>query len=122
MVLTLLFVSVSVRAEWTELGESAVGVNYVDLATITKKDFLASMWTLGDLKIAKTMQGKQYNSIVVKVGFDCSEKNIRKLSTNFFSGKMGSGELVFKNDMVSSWSPVIPQSGYDAMLDLACYK
>lgn len=121
-ILTLLTASIGVRAEWTELGESVVGVNYIDLATITKKDSLAKMWILGDLKITNAMEGKQYNSIVVQMEFDCAEKNIRKLSKNFFSGSMGSGKLVFKNDMVSSWSPIPPQSGYDTMLDLACSK
>jgi hypothetical protein len=108
------------KAEWTVLGETVVGVNYVDLATINKKGSFAKMWMLGDLKAKNIMQGKQYNSIVVQMEFDCEEKNNRKLSVNFFSNNMGSGELIFKNDMVSAWSPIPPQSGYDTMLDLAC--
>ncbi|MGH7147056.1 MAG: surface-adhesin E family protein [Nitrospiraceae bacterium] len=55
-------------------------------------------------------------------GFDCAEERTRKLSETWFSGNMGSGEMVHSISDETRWEPVAPGSVGQAMWKAACEK
>ena len=123
LVMLLAFVSNSAIAEWVEVGNIATSAIYADSSTISKDGNRVKMWTLDDFKTAKVWSGKPFMSIKSQVEYDCKEKQTRLLFSSFFSGNISSGEpIVSSSNRHPEWSPALPGSINELMLEFACKK
>ncbi|MGH7182622.1 MAG: surface-adhesin E family protein [Nitrospiraceae bacterium] len=61
-----------------------------------------------DYKIIQRGPSASYLSYKVQSEYDCSEERIRRFSATFFSGSMGSGDVVHVLSNEGKWQPVEP--------------
>jgi hypothetical protein len=125
LLITLLVLSSGpVYAGW-ELtsGDDETGLTvYVDPDTIRRKGSLVKMWQLYDYKTVQTVAGdlllsfKRYNE------YDCAEERTRMLAYTWFSGNMGSGDVVYSTPDEQQWEPVVQGSINRALWRVACRK
>ena len=92
-------------AEWVWLLDSNSGADYVDPTTIRRSDNLVKMRALSDFKTVQNAGGYSFLSVKSDNEFDCTEGRGRFLEMRFFSGHMGSGDLVYRAG-ASNWIPV----------------
>lgn len=95
---------------WTKSSESESYILYTENSKIQVDGNLRRIWYLLDLHKAVVIDGKAFISNIVYDELDCKNKRIRHLQFNFYSGKMGSGNLIHQNDSISEWSHVVPGS------------
>jgi surface-adhesin protein E len=111
LITLLLFSSGPAFAEWAKMGETQSGITvYADLDTIRKQAHFAKWWELYDLKTKHTMAGDSFLSIKMQREFDCAEERTRTLAFLWYSGNMGSGEVVYSSSDESKWDPVAPDT------------
>src|SRR5580765_2382951 len=97
LLITLLVLSSGpAYAEWVSLdaNNQRGGTVYTDPDTIRLKGDVVTMWSLHDYKTIQKMKSTSYLSYKVQAEYDCAEERIRKLASMFFSGNMGSGDVV----------------------------
>lgn len=125
LLITLLVLSDEpVYAEWEKLGPDDEGsmTVYIDRDTIRRKGNLVKMWQLYDFKTAQTVAGVSFLSGKLQFEYDCREERNRRLAESFFSGNMGSGEVVHTDSDVDKWEPVVPETLGQFFNDIACGK
>jgi hypothetical protein len=126
LVITLLVLSSApAYAEWVKgaYTESEGGYTvYVDPDTIRRKGDLVQMWVQYDYKTVQTVAGFSYLSEKTQQQYDCAEERYRFLSRTWFSGYMGTGNVVFDNSNESKWEPVAPESVGLTVWKVACGK
>ncbi|NGZ10119.1 MAG: hypothetical protein CV088_12155 [Nitrospira sp. LK70] len=81
---------------------------YVDPKTVTRSGAWVSVWVMDDLKTAQTRGFRKYLSSRAQEEHDCIKGHFRLLTLEYFSGNMGSGEVLYKTSGESDWAP-IPQ-------------
>jgi len=112
-------------AEWVKSAytESEGGYTvWFDPDTIRNKGDLVKIWALYDYKTIQTVAGSSYLSESAQLQYDCAEERYRFLSRIWFSGYMGSGNVVFNNSNESKWDAVAPGSVGQALWKFACGK
>ena len=111
-------------AEWVSIGaDNQRGRTvYADPDTIRLKGDVVKMWSLNDYKTIQRGPSASYLSYKVQSEYDCAEERIRKLSATFFSGNMGSGNVVYVQSNEGKWQPVEPGSLGQNEWDVACDK
>ena len=125
LMMLLAFVSSSAMAEWVEIGSSEDGAMtvYANPATLRKVVSKVKMWDLGDYKTANDAgNGKQYMSIKGQTEYNCKEEQYRTLYLSFYSGNMGTGEIIGTHPDAKKWLPVMPDSLIEALWKFACRK
>jgi hypothetical protein len=95
---------------------------YTDPDTIRLKGDVVTMWSLHDYKTVQTMGSSSYLSYKVQTEYDCAEEQIRKLASTFFSGNMGSGDVVYSVSKEGKWQRVEPGSLGQSEWEVACDK
>ena len=122
LALVLTATATSAAAVWTQTTNNDSFVAYADLATIRESESMVKMWMLIDFKkVTKTVQGT-YLSQKMQWEHDCKEDRGRLLASSWFSGQMGSGNVVYANSDAGNWSPVEPGSIGETMWKIACGK
>jgi len=125
LLITLLMLSSgTVFAEWVLVsGDDAAGLAvYVDPATIRCNGNLAKMWQLYDYKTVQTVAGDSLLSIKRFNEYDCGEERTRMLGYTWFSGNMGSGNVVYSTTEQLPWEPVVPRTINRSLWKVACNK
>ena len=125
LLITLLVLnSGPVYAEWVlTSGNDDAGLTvYVDPDTIRRKGNLVKMWQLYDYKTIQTVAGDSLLSIKRYNEYDCTEERTRMLAYTWFSGNMGSGQVVHSDSDEDKWKPVVPDSVAEALWKIACDK
>jgi hypothetical protein len=124
LITLLLLSSGPAYAEWVSLGKSDAGMTiYVDPDTIRRKGDMVKMWYLFDSKtIEQSVAGRSYLSTKNQSEFDCAEERYRFLAWIYFSGNMGSGEVIFNSFDEGKWMPVAPGSVTQSLWKVACGK
>ena len=123
MGLMLLVTAGAVSAEWTVAGGNDQFVQYVDRATIRRNGNSVKMWDLFDYKTVQKRAGDAYLSVKSQSEYDCKEEQIRILALLYFSGKMGSGKVVYSTSEASTqWRPISPASIGETLWKVACGK
>lgn len=111
-------------AEWIEVGSAKIQggyAAYADPDSIRRKRNLVKMWQVYDYKTVQTgLAGKSYWSAKGLDEFDCTEEQIRTIAFYFYSGQMGTGEIIYSDTDSGKWEPVIPDSIGHLMWKLAC--
>jgi hypothetical protein len=111
-------------AEWVSLdaNNQRGGTVYTDPDTIRLKGDVVTMWSLHDYKTIQKMKSTSYLSYKVHAEYDCAEERIRKLASMFFSGNMGSGNVVSSISKEGKWQRVEPDSLGQSEWEVACDK
>ena len=112
-------------AEWVKgaYTESEGGYTmWFDPDTIRRKGDLVKIWVLYDHKTKQTVVGSSYLSERVQQQYDCAEERYRFLLRTWFSGYMGTGDVVFNISNESEWEAVAPGSVGNAVWKVACDK
>jgi hypothetical protein len=125
LVLTLLVLSSErVYAEWVlTSGDDTAGLAvYVDPGTIRRKGNGAKMWQLYDYKTVQTVAGDSLLSMKRFNEYDCTEERTRTLGYTWFSGNMGSGNVVYSTFEVQQWEPVVFRTINRTLWNVACSK
>ena len=123
ILLTLLVSSGPAYAEWMSLGESDAGTTvYADSATMRREGDLVKMEVLFDFKTSQTKAGVSYSSANAQMEYDCAEQRFRGLAVMYFSGNMGSGNLLDRSSGKGKWLPVSPGSLDQTLWKVACGK
>jgi hypothetical protein len=123
--ITLLLLSSGLAyAEWVSLdaNNQRGGTVYTDPDTIRLKGDVVTMWSLHDYTTIQTMKRTSYLSYKVQTEYDCAEERIRKLASMFFSGNMGSGNVVSSISTEGKWQRVEPDSLGQSEWEVACDK
>ena len=120
--LALGFTCGSAQAEWTRVYEFTKVTVFVNLDTIQRDGNQVKMWSMGDFKLPQyTKHDKLIWSNKSQTEYNCNERTIRLVSTTYYSGKSGKGEVVYSNAYFDKpWLPVIPSSLEERELELAC--
>jgi len=93
-------------AEWSLVDGNDKAKVYVDPATIKRNGKQVSVWVLDDLRTARTRGFRKYLSTRAQEEHDCLEERFRLLALEYFSGNMGSGEVLYKTSGESNWAPI----------------
>ena len=111
-------------AEWVSIGANNQRGRtvYTDPDTIHLKGDVVTMWSLIDYKTIQRKGSTSYLSYKVQTEYDCAEERIRKLASTFFSGNMGSGDVVYSITKEGKWQQVEPGSLGQSEWDVACEK
>ena len=125
--LLIMFLTLSsghVHAEWVLVsGDDAAGLAvYVDPATIRRNGNLAKMWQLYDYKTVQTVAGDSLLSMKRFNEYDCMDERTRMLGYTWFSGNMGSGNVVYSTSEQQPWEPAVPRSINRSLWKVACNK
>jgi hypothetical protein len=113
-----------VYAEWVAVGgkvEGGVGA-YTDLATMRREGDLVKMEVLFDFKTIQTKAGVSYLSAKAQMEYDCAQQRFEGLTVMYFSGNMGSGNLIDRSSGKGKWLLVSPGSLDQALWKVACDK
>jgi hypothetical protein len=110
-------------AEWTRIvrvdGEKEFTA-YVDYTNIRKFGTKVKIWEIYDYKILQEDDGDKYMSVKSYEEYDCVSKRTRLLSLSLFSGNMGQGNVVYSENIVNSWQPVVQSNVGESMWKAAC--
>ncbi len=124
LITLLLLSSGPAYAEWVSLdaNNQRGGAVYTGPDTIRLKGDVVTMWSLHDYKTIQTMKRTSYLSDKVQTEYDCAEERIRKLASTFFSGNMGSGNVVYSISKEGKWQRVEPGSLGQSEWEVVCDK
>ena len=110
-------------AEWMSLGASDSGTTvYADTATIRREGDLVKMSVLFDFKTMQTKADVSYLSAKAQMEYDCAEQRFEGLAVMYFSGNMGTGNLLDRSSGKGKRLRVSPGSLDHALWKLACGK
>jgi hypothetical protein len=110
-------------AEWMSLGASDSGTTvYADTATIRRDGDLVKMSVLFDFKTIQTKADVSYSSAKAQMEYDCAEQRFEGLAVMYFSGNMGTGNLLDRSSGKGKRLRVSPGSLDHALWKLACGK
>jgi hypothetical protein len=110
------------RAAWEDWGGTRNFDQYIDRATIRSSGELVKMWTMLDFKAIQTTAGDSYLSEKTLSEYDCKEDRKRSLAFYWYGGQMGAGGVVYSNENVGKWRPVVPGSVAESTWKVACGK
>ena len=114
----LLFSSASVRAEWTEVVETANSTYYFDISTVKKNGNFRKVWVMTSMKIPAP-NGAMSRRVLEE--FDCKEEQSRSLSLEEFREDKLRGELIGRlGSNPEGWIPIAPNTANRSMLEAIC--
>lgn len=121
----LLFLSSNpAYADWVAVGgkvEAGMGA-YADPVTMRREGDLVKMEVLFDFNTRQTKAGVSYSSANAQMEYDCAEQRFRGLAVMYFSGNMGSGNVLDRSSGKGKWLPVSPGSLDQTLWKVACGK
>ncbi|HEY8354589.1 MAG TPA: surface-adhesin E family protein [Methylophilaceae bacterium] len=115
--LLLAFASTATATDLLQLSSNQKEVAYAERNTIRKSGDIVSMWSLYDLKRTQYIARKPYQSIKYQMDYHCRKQQVRIRGWRYYSGKMGEGELVWKDSFTDIWTPI---TGVEPEWHFAC--
>lgn len=115
----LLALSTSAHAEIFQIDSNDKEVAYALLDTIKKSGNVISMWSLYDKKDIKYLAKKAYQSTKFHIEYRCDSEKVRIRGMQFFSGKMGQGDVIYKESFTDVWTSM---AGVESEWRYACYS
>lgn len=104
--LLLTFAGTSAMANLLQIGSNEKEVAYAEVDTIKKSGDIVTMWSLYDLKDMKYLARKFYRSTKFQMEFQCAKELVRIRGMKFYSGKMGEGDVIYKESFTDIWTPI----------------
>jgi hypothetical protein len=126
MMLSLLVSTNVLAVDWVKADEGTFAgfrfTGYIDQQSIRRDGNKARLSTLHDLKSGKVLSNnKTYLSTVARSEYDCFENTVRAMDVNFYSGKMGTGDIVLSAPNRTDQTISVPQGSIFATeLKIAC--
>ena len=126
--LSLLMTSSVACAEWEQTQDAGeeTATYYHDKSTIKGTSSAAKMTTMVDYSVAKNLKsGSQYVSIKRVDGYDCRYGTSAPITVSYFSGPMGTGDLVYAYTVKNSdleWEPATASPLVEKHWKIACGK
>lgn len=115
--LTIAFASTSAMADLLQLSSNEKEVAYAEKNTVKKSGDVVSMWSLYDLKRTRYIARKPYQSIKYQMEYQCRKQQVRIRGWKYYSGKMGEGELIWRDAFTDIWTPI---AGVEQEWNFAC--
>jgi hypothetical protein len=122
LVLVMLCVGPPAYAEWVRVDENEHGVSYADPDTIQRKGNLVKMRHLYDWKTVPQSPIDPFLSRQRDDEYDCAEERTHAIAFTFFSGQMGTGQVVHSELIEDPWRSVAPDGIDKSLLRFACSK
>jgi hypothetical protein len=126
LIILLLLSSGPAYAEWVKVDTIEISnatVYAEDPSTIHREGNLVKMWALFDYKTTRRVHGGPWAlSSKNQYEYECAEKRQRLLANMWFSGQMGSGEIVHRFADAQPWQPVLPEGPEHSLWSAACRK
>src|SRR5215470_20000749 len=124
MIVLLVLSSAPAYGEWVVVDTieiSKARVYAEDPSTIHREGNLVKMWALFDYKTTRRLHGGPWVlSAKNQYEYDCAEKRVRLLANMWFSGHMGSGEIMHQFADARPWHPVLPEGPEHSLWSAAC--
>ena len=121
--LMLLMTAGAANAEWTRVSSHEKYVQYVDKTTIQRDGNLVRMWGLSDYKtVGRSIGGKEKWSVKDYSEYDCKRKQHRFAKLVDFSGRMGSGAVLFENNPDTEWMRIPVNNVLNFTVRKSCYQ
>jgi hypothetical protein len=95
-----------VSAEWLLVDGNGKANVYVEAETINRHGEWVRVWVMDDLKIPQARGLRKYLSSRAEEEHDCIKERFRLLTLEYFSGNMGSGDVLYKTSGESNWTAV----------------
>ena len=120
----LALISTGAMAEWVGVNGDENQALYVNVAVIRNAGDMVKIWSLLDYKTEQIAKIGEYEflSRSLKTEYDCKEQKGRYLVETKYSGNMGHGKVVYNNDNIRQWFPVVPDSKDSILWKIACGK
>jgi hypothetical protein len=115
----LLAISTTASAEIFQVDSNDKEVAYALLNTVKKTGNIISMWSLYDLKDTRYLAKKSYQSTKFHIEYRCDNEKIRIRGMQYFSGKMGQGDVIYKEAFTDIWTSM---AGVESEWRYACYS
>ena len=126
LITLLLLSSGPAYGEWVKVDTivlSNATVYAEDPSTIHREGNLVKMWALFDYKTKRRLHGGPWVlSSQNQYEYECAEKRQRLLANMWFSGQMGSGEIVHQFADARPWHSVLPEGPEHSLWSAACRK
>lgn len=95
-----------VSAEWLLVDGNGKANVYVETETINRHGEWVRVWVMDDLKIPQARGLRKYLSSRAEEEHDCIKERFRLLALEYFSGNMGSGDVLYRTSGESNWTAV----------------
>ena len=116
----LAIVATSARAEWIKVGEDDGSVVYVDPSTLEKAGDVRRVWTLSDLKLARSDNVFSYRTLD---DFNCKEARRRTVFRVSYAGPMATGKVLDSGKpIVDRFENVYPYTPGGWQFEYVCGK
>lgn len=123
LITVLVLIGTSADAEWIKTLENPDQIIYLDPQTVRRRGDVVKVWFLRDLKKEMTNvdgNGRSAWSIKALDEYECKEEQHRSLANYWYSGHMGSGDLLYSYTTPSNWVPNMPDTIGQSMWELVC--
>lgn len=123
LMILLAAISSNAAAGWVRVTGDADGglAVYADPTTMRKSGNSVKMWSLHDFKTAQIDDGGDpYLSSIFQNEYNCKKELRQVLEISNFSGRMGSGEVVFSYHDAGKWTPFEFESVSEHLWKFAC--
>jgi hypothetical protein len=109
-------------AEWLLVDGNGKANVYVEAETISHHGEWVRVWAVDDLKIPQTRGLRKYLSSRAQEEHDCLKERFRLLALEYFSGNMGTGDVLYKTSGESEWAPIPPGTLAQSVWKFMCGK
>lgn len=91
---------------WIAAGAS--NISFVNTQSVIRKDDYAVIWRMQNFPQAEAAGQGQARSAKIQVEYNCAAARQRALSSEMYSGRMGTGKLVGLSYQQRPWEPASP--------------
>lgn len=104
LLIFLIFAINPTLADWSKTLEIEDSIWYIDYSTIRKDGQLVKVWLLSD-NIVDTKENSSYSMELLQE-IDCKKGRKRNLAKVMFSGRMGSGKIIYRSNESHEWQHI----------------
>lgn len=95
-----------VSAEWLLVDGDGKANVYVEAETINRHGEWVRVWVMDDLKSPQARELSRYLFSRAEEEHDCIKEPFRLLALEYFSGNMGSGDVLYETSGESNWTAI----------------
>jgi hypothetical protein len=107
---------------WETVGETNGITVRANPNTIERDGDTVKLWSMVDYRTTQSYNRSEYMSAKLQDSFNCKEVKVRILAGHYYPMSWGYGNQINKDDIVSEWSPVAPNSKDELLFNYACKK
>lgn len=123
LMLLLGVVSSNAIAEWVLVTAGNKQSSFVDSSTIQRLGEIVRFFGIDVfIKPQMTPEGKTFMSVQSEFEVDCSQQQSRRLNIIAYSGKMGSGDVIYVKQNAGPWRPANRSTVMDDISKYVCGK